>query len=596
MSGSSQQQRRNGGRREDKPIEAPFLFVTHLQTQQETVSPRTASSVDAFHNSSYLSRSAILGDEFPDIDHSHTERSVPEHTLSPTDLEVLKLYHAFDLPDPPLRQSLIEAYVEKCWTWMPVVDLSSLSGSFTAGEDSLLLLQAVLLVGSLMRPELCSKETSDEYYRRVKALVNAGYERNPVNILAALCLIQWYTPTAPKDISTDTPRFWETYALGLAQQMGLYRAAKVETDDHGLRRRIWWTLRSRDNLIAAAHGRPRILNPVDCSVELPDVKDFVDSTDRRARVFVYYVKLVEILGDLCHLLTREDKITTEERGDISTRLRDYMHALPNSFRLNDADGKARPYNFELAQFHVPILTAITILYRPRSVFALGPGNAASIAAANITFRIVQAIHYREQTKYLSSAFAWYLLAASIPHLSCLRIPRLRAASSATLDTLETVLSTLGKVRPAAANNLRNVRAIRRAVNAHNRSDTVPRQGPDFDSDGLDAEDSYARVILQPYGREVLEHYQSLITALEDNSTPDIYPDYHPHIALEDTHPDTILLPNSEHSLVAATPVLPISTSSYGVQDAFTNLFEEDVHGTMNFWMRDWMEDLQYMPE
>jgi hypothetical protein len=35
-----------------------------------------------------------------------------------------------------------------------------------------------------------------------------------LNILAALCLVQWYTPSAPKDISTDVPRFWNTYAVG----------------------------------------------------------------------------------------------------------------------------------------------------------------------------------------------------------------------------------------------------------------------------------------------------------------------------------------------------------------------------------------------
>jgi len=347
-------------------VAAPLLFVTHLRRQPKTITPRrSSSSGDPFYNSSYLSRSAILGEDFPDIDHSHAAGVVPGHTLSPTDIEVLRLYHAFDLPLPALRQSLIEAYTRKCWTWMPVVNISYLSGSFAAGGDSLLLLQAVLLVGSLMRPELCTKETSDEYYRRVKALINAGYERDPLKILAALCLIQWYTPTSPKDISTDTPRFWASYALGLAQQMGLHKASISRTADYDLRRRVWWTLRARDNLMAAAHGRPRMLDSADCTVESMDVNDFEDPTDLRALIFVFYTKLLEILGDLCQLLTREGKISSQERTRMAVRLKDYIHGLPDALRLNEPDGAARPYNFELAQFHVPILITITILYRPR---------------------------------------------------------------------------------------------------------------------------------------------------------------------------------------------------------------------------------------
>lgn len=594
VSASHNQERRFGSQQGDTRLSAPLLFVTHLSPDPDTVSPRTSSSVDAFHNSSYLSRSAILGDEFPDIDHSHTDRGVREHTLSPTDLEVLRLYHAFDLPDPPLRQSLIEAYVDKCWTWMPVVDISSLSGSFAAGEDSFLLLQAVLLVGSLMRPELCTKETSDEYYRRVKALVNAGFERNPINILASLCLIQWYTPTAPRDISTDTPRFWETYALGLAQQMGLHKASRIEAEDHGLRRRIWWTLRSRDSLIASAHGRPRILNPADCTVELPNVKDFGEITDGRPQIFVFYVKIVEILGDLCHLLTRESKITPQERADVSARLRDYIQDLPDSLRLNEIDGSVKPYNFELAQFHVPILTAITILHRPRSIFSLGVANAASIVAANLTFRIVEAIYFREQTKFLSSAYAWFLLAASIPHLSCLTVERLKSDASAALDTLEAVLSTLGRVRPAAANNLRNVRAIRRAVNAHNRSDGGPRPEPESDLENNASPDAYAPSILQAYGPEIFGHYQSLVAALENTSTAHC-PDNGSSSVHDETESNGIQLATS-HQSFEATPIVATSTPGYGVQESFTILFEEELQGSVNFWMRDWMENLQYMPE
>ena len=196
------------GHEEDSDLAAPFLFIGHrnaLASSPGTTTDAMPSSVDEFHNSSYLSRSAILGDDFPDIDHSHNTLQ-PQHKISPVELQVLRLYQAFDLPELPLRQSLIEAYASKIYTWMPVVDASSLSVGSPNSDTSLLLLQAVLLVGTLMRPDTCSKEIVDSYYRRVKALINSSYERNPLNMLAALCLIQWFTPGAPKDVSTDTPR------------------------------------------------------------------------------------------------------------------------------------------------------------------------------------------------------------------------------------------------------------------------------------------------------------------------------------------------------------------------------------------------------
>jgi hypothetical protein len=329
-------------------------------------------------------------------------------------------------------------------------------------------------------------------------------------------------------------------------------------------------------------------------VELPEVADFGEITDERPQIFVFYVKIVEILGDLCQLLTREHSINPQERADISARLRDYIQALPDSLRLNDLDGTARPYNFELAQFHVPILTAIAILYRPRSIFSLGAANAASIAAANLIFRIAEAIHFREQTKFLSSAFAWFLLAASIPHLSCLRVERLKSDASAALDTLETVLSTLGKVRPAAANNLRNVRAIRRAVNAHNRSDGPSRSGQEYDFENHATPDAYASSILYAYGPEIFGHYQSLVAALE-NSSPTLVPENCPSSVRDETDPHGVQISASQRSF-EATPIAAMSTPSYSVQDTFTTLFEEDLQGTVNFWMRDWMEDLQYTPE
>jgi len=451
---------------ENTDLSAPLLFIGHQSTlanSPTTTTGAVSSSIDNFHNSSYLSRSAILGNDFPDIDHSHVDQSVKQHRMSSVDMKVLELYGAFDLPDMPLRQSLIEAFQHKCWTWMPVVDLPSDAGDFPSNTTSLLPLQAIMLVGALMRPSICNKATCDTYYYRVKSLVHSGYERNPLNILAALCLVQYYTPTAPKDVSVDTPRFWWSSALGIAQQIGLHRQPARRGRDHGLRRRIWWTLYVRDSIMSSAHGRPRLLRLADSTMDPPSIHDFPDPNSLPAHIFVSYVGITEIMCDLCELLVNSNHLATEARDRIEQRLLVFVRGFPERLKLHGSEGIQRPYDFELAQLHIPLLTTIAILYRPHSVFTLKPSNAAGVVAAYLSFRIFQAIELREQTRFLSSSFSWYLLVTAIPHLSSLRIPALCKEANLALDAIEGVLGTLGTVRPSATTNLQNVKAIRKVL-------------------------------------------------------------------------------------------------------------------------------------
>ena len=575
-------------------LAAPFLFIGHrnsLAGSPGTTADALTSSVDNFHNSSYLSRSAILGDDFPDIDHSHVDPQQP-FKLSETEIQVLHLYHAFDLPELPLRQSLIEAYAEKCSTWMPVVDVASLSAGLSNTETSLLLLQAVLLVGASMRPDVCNKSTLDSFYHRVKALINTGYERNPLNILAALCLIQWYTPTAPKDVSTDTPRYWESCALGIAQQIGLHQQPQRKTSDSGLRRRIWWTLYARDCLMAAAHGRPRMMSIADSTMDPISAGDFDDPDGIKTQIFVAYTGITEVLCDLCTMLTRRTSITSMERNQIASRLSERVRMLPSNLRLHTPDGSQRPYDFEIAQLHIPLLTILVILHKPRSIFSLTSSNATSITAANLIYRTFQAIQLREQTRQLGSGFSWFLLVAAIPHLSALRIPALRSEASQALDTLEEVLHTHGTVRPSATNNLRNVKAIRKAIITH---DAAPSRGSRTDTNppsiSAATHDASTVEILGLYGPEAIRNLENLNKVLTDVGERD------QTVIENSTSLDLDAMTyNIQVAPQRAADQADIPVSEYDVDlgDGFFELFGQ--HFQENAWMRNWIDDLQPFPE
>ncbi|KAK5175714.1 uncharacterized protein LTR77_000853 [Saxophila tyrrhenica] len=575
-------------------VSVPELFVNRdsgragysPQSSELTESP----SQDRFRNASFISRSAILGDDFQDIDHAHPERAVPDEKLSSVDMKTLKLHGAFELPDLPLRQSLVEAYVERCYTWMPVIDLATFTGATQAADSSLLLLQAVILVGALMRPDETEKLQADNQ-KRTKALILSGYERHPLNVLAALCLVQWYTPTAPKDVSTDVPRFWNTYAVGLAQQMGLQRQPASQVVNLGLRNRIWWTMVARDNLTASAHGRPRIIQPEDCTGPLPSVMDFPSPPDLRAEIFVNYIGVTRILGDLCQCITRKGEASLTDKQDIALRLSLYLQNLPEHLRLYGPSGLAQSYSLDIAQLHIPILMTITILFRPRTVYQLTAANAGSATAAFLSYRIFQAIQFREQTRYLSSAFAWHLLVTAIPLLSCTKVPTLGNEANEALDAVESVLETLGRVRPAAANNLRSVKAIRKAMTAKPTSATNPSNAGNSDPDATLLQLGYQ--LLQTYGLESVQQYEQITDILREHhqgqAERSAQAAAHTLSRLSG-RPDANFTVNGRLTPEPET-YQPPAVAEQDMQNAFTAIFEDDTLST-SWMMRDWLDELQ----
>ncbi|EXJ53608.1 phospholipase A2 [Cladophialophora psammophila CBS 110553] len=347
-------------------------------------------------------------------------------------------------------------------------------------------------------------------YRRIKAIIDTGAERNLLNLLAALCLMQFYAPAAPNDISTDHPRFWGSYALGLAQQMGLNIKSTKRSSHEGLRRRVWWTLYARDSIMSSAHGRPRIVNPADCGIEPPSIYDFPDPSDIRAQIFVSYVSITGIMCDLCQLLTRQNDPPSVEKNEVGLRLLDYVRSLPPALLLVQPNGIPRPYSFDLAQLHVHLLTTIIILYRPQSIFCIPSASSPAIVASNLSFRIFEAMELRGHTCSLSSGFAWHLLVTAIPQLSCLVIPSLREECKSNLDTLEGCFRTLASTRPSAANNLRNIQEIHRALES---KEPLPKARLSANA-SMDAFSFSPLELFGPYGVDVPRNYDRITAALE----------------------------------------------------------------------------------
>lgn len=259
------------GRKQLKPPDAqvsPETSPIHLSAAQEITPPTTTwsfasetawkdydarparSNVEGIWNP-YTSITATGGfmernDYFRDTDSITNDEGAlpisPAETLSEDDVQLLRLQRAFDIPPRAVRESLIDTFMKRCAPWMPIVERSWLQ-DIDNNTPSILLLQAVFLAASRVTsaPAVASYASSHEFYRRAKALFYSGWEKNPLTVVAAVCVLHWYNPECPEHVSTNTSSFWRYVGIGLAHQIGLHKEPS-NTEGKALRRRLWWSL------------------------------------------------------------------------------------------------------------------------------------------------------------------------------------------------------------------------------------------------------------------------------------------------------------------------------------------------------------------
>lgn len=190
---------------------------------------------------SYVGRSEYLGGQVPFTeDTTAPQRNPPRgNELTDLDTQVLTLRKAFDLPPRTIRESLVDAFMERCHPWMPIVERQWLEDR--EQPPSLLLLQSVFLAASRVLSSPLVHTSSSEFYERAKALFFSGHEQNTTLAIVAISLLQWWNPTGPEKFSTNTSGFWVRICVELAYQVGLHKEPP-EGKFRSFRRRLWWTL------------------------------------------------------------------------------------------------------------------------------------------------------------------------------------------------------------------------------------------------------------------------------------------------------------------------------------------------------------------
>ncbi|KAJ6124559.1 transcriptional regulator family: Fungal Specific TF [Penicillium samsonianum] len=400
---------------------------------------------------SYRGRSEYLGGSVPfdeNMVKPGRETTYTSPKASETDLKMLRDQGAFELPPVSVQTELMASFNTHCASWTPVVDPKWLDES---APRSMLLLQAVFLAGSRVSKAHLDYGSSEVFYRRAKLLFFFGGCDDPLISIVAACLLHWYNPVGPEDVSTDTSGFWIRTAGAMAFQIGLHKEPAPNSRDRGLRRRLWWSLVVRDNIISVGVGRPRTINLRDSDVLPPSLSDF-PVNNFKSQLFLAYCTICRLLGDTVESHLRKE-ISRQRQVDLENAVYRWANQVIPRLRSSvAAQDDAVICNFEVQQLLVMYFVVLTILHRSPTPGSVPP--AASLVASSFIAGIYEEFLLRDELRYLGPVFAFYPLCAGLSLLSSCRYAHLQSTAEHELTVMKLSLQKLSERWLSAVGPLR----------------------------------------------------------------------------------------------------------------------------------------------
>ncbi|KAJ5115482.1 hypothetical protein NUU61_001241 [Penicillium alfredii] len=430
----------------------------------ESISVPDDEGESAIKEESYRGRSEYLGGSVPfdeNMVKPGRETTYTSPKTSQADLQMLREQGAFEVPPIAVQRALMDSFTKHCAPWTPVVDPKWLHES----APSMLLLQAIFLAGSRVSKSHLDYGSSEVFYRRAKLLFFFGGGNNSLISIVAACLLHWYNPVGPEDVSTDTSGFWIRTAGAMAFQIGLHKEPPPNSRDRGLRRRLWWSLVIRDNIISVGVGRPRTINLRDSDVLPPSLDDF-PVKDFKAQLFLAYCTISRLLGDTveCHL---RREISLQRRVNLENAVyRWTKQVVPKLQSSATIQEDAVTCHFEVQQLLVMYFVVITIIHRSPTPNSVPP--ASSLVASSFMAGIYEEFLLRDELRYLGPVFAFYPLCAGLSLLSSWRYRHLQSTAEHELTVMKLSLQKLSERWLSAVGPLRALNKL---------TEEVRQQGP-----------------------------------------------------------------------------------------------------------------------
>lgn len=390
----------------------------------------------------------------------------PDH-LEPLELEILTRRDAFGLPPKAVRDALVDVFFKWVAPILPVVDRHAFMRQYNDTEDppSILLQQAILMVAS--RFSLCQQDSQEytvsprAFYKKAKALYDAGYERNLVTVVQAVVLLGAYWE-GPDDLTENGIFYWSRLGIALAQELGLHESEKyidLQPSERGLHKRIWWTLYTRDRSVAAAFGRPLHINPEDCTVGPLTENDFVEydepassgnlTNEIEARFFIEYVKLCQLM-DLGLCLNLSARSTQDARASGAAHcelgLNEWLVSCPPELTWRQTR-----HTFLSAILFSTFYTIVCQLHLLQAPYSSKESQSSAFHAASTIVSILETLLSHEELQYSPSSIICHAVTSfvTLKHQMDASLPSLLHGIRLKLESNLELLEALSKTWPIA---------------------------------------------------------------------------------------------------------------------------------------------------
>ncbi|VTT73329.1 unnamed protein product [Fusarium fujikuroi] len=367
--------------------------------------------------------------------------------LDPLETRILQRRGAFVLPPKTLCDDLIETFFAWVHPIVPVVNRTKFMSQYRDPKSppSMLLIQSILLAGARIstNPQLMVDGSASTavatFYRRAKALYDADYERDGITLVQSMLLMGWYW-AGPDDISKNM-FYWSQSAIAVAQNLGLHRSMENSTlsiSEKRLRKRIWWTLFTRDRTLAVGLGQSVSLNLDDCDVDMIADDDFIehDGNDiheyppdpTQVGFFVQYVKLCKLIGLVASKYSNISSGGQDWDGinSIATSLSKWNQECPAPMRWERSK-----HHFWSGILYLHYFSACCLLHRassPRNRKTLQDTKQSyglrdgTVGSANMITSIVEALRDKQQLRRCPPFIVHSLFSAVVIHLHVSNTP------------------------------------------------------------------------------------------------------------------------------------------------------------------------------
>jgi len=286
-------------------------------------------------------------------------------------------------------EKLMKAYFRWFHPCFAIVDEIDIWTQYRGGLLSSLLLQSILFIGILHCDESVLNELGFDsrhrakyrFYNRAKDIYDAEIERKKVTVIQSLFLMSFWRAGAL--LEKDT-RHWLGCAISLAQTKALHRSAgKIESQDAKMRKRLWWSLYTRDRQCAAALGLPNRVRDEDCDFEMLEHSDFElafnlaipqDEVDEYIHYQITITELAKVLGDVVHAAYLPNKPLQNSH---KAQMREDLMRLKAEYLPKAVDGTLYPRTGYFANMqHLAFNNLIILLHRHDYLHSEEPGREA----------------------------------------------------------------------------------------------------------------------------------------------------------------------------------------------------------------------------